>query len=64
MGEEAERAGVSINSILQNKITDKNDVNTVMTTDKCKKSQVDAFADAISKYEWCHERPLVFPFLA
>ncbi|CAD7935768.1 unnamed protein product [Amoebophrya sp. A25] len=63
LGEAAEAAGVSIAQMLQNLITDKNDVYTVVTTDSCSFSQVCGFVDRVSLCSWCKEKPVVFPMM-
>ncbi len=63
MGELAERHGVSIYAILQNPITDPNDINFVVTTEPAKHSQVKAFADDIEKQDFTKGPPLFFAVL-
>jgi len=63
VGEIAERHGVSIYAILQNPISDPNDIHFVVTTEPARHSQVQAFADDIAKQDFTKGPPLFFAFL-
>ncbi|EWM24201.1 homoserine dehydrogenase [Nannochloropsis gaditana] len=63
VGEIAERHGVSIYAILQNPISDPNDIHFVVTTEPARHSQVQAFADDIEKQDFTKGPPLFFAFL-
>ncbi|OQR91599.1 homoserine dehydrogenase [Achlya hypogyna] len=63
IGTHAEEAGISIDSILQLPITDRNNVDTVVTTDVAKVSQVQRMCDALAKLSFVQEPPLFLPIL-
>ena len=55
--------GISIDSILQNPITDSNNVPFVITTDSCRRSAVKKLCHSTRQQPWCLEDPLVMPLL-
>jgi homoserine dehydrogenase len=55
--------GVSIHAVLQNPIADPANVPFVVTTDVCRRSQVDRFCAAAAQEPWCLSPPLVMPLL-
>ncbi|OQS02791.1 homoserine dehydrogenase [Thraustotheca clavata] len=63
IGAHAEEAGISIDSILQLPIHDRNNVDTVVTTDLTKVSQVERMVQALSKLPFVQETPLFLPIL-
>ena len=64
VGDAAEAAGVSINSILQNQITDPaKPIDFVVTTETCKLSQVSDFAAKVEKMSFASGAPLFMPML-
>uniref|UniRef100_A0A7S2WAR1 Homoserine dehydrogenase n=1 Tax=Rhizochromulina marina TaxID=1034831 RepID=A0A7S2WAR1_9STRA len=63
IGAIAAKAGVSIFSVLQNPITDPAKVDFVVTTDQCKRSQVQAVADEVSAQLFTVSPPLVMPMV-
>lgn len=63
IGELAEKADVSIYAILQLPITDKNNVDFVVTTDTTKLSNVQNMCQTIAKQSFVLEEPLHFPIL-
>ena len=63
VGDAAEAAKVSINSILQNPITDPANVDFVVTTESCKLSQVSDFAARVEKMSFASGTPLFMPIL-
>ncbi|KDO22354.1 hypothetical protein SPRG_11306 [Saprolegnia parasitica CBS 223.65] len=63
IGTHAEEAGISIDSILQLPITDRNNVDTVVTTDLAKVSQVQRMCDALATLPFVQEIPLFLPIL-
>jgi len=54
---------ISINAVLQNVITDPNDVKFVVTTEACKVSQVKAMCEQFDKLEYSLSPPLFLPIL-
>ena len=63
VGEAAEISGVSINAILQNPITTYDDLNFVVTTEKCKLSQVTEFSKTLETFEFTKSSPMVMPIM-
>lgn len=63
IGELAEHHGVSIHSILQNPIHDRSEADFVITTEECKRSQVDAFCADVAKEGFSRNFPLCMPLL-
>lgn len=64
VGDAAEAAGVSINSILQNQITDPaKPIDFVVTTETCKLSQVSDFSAKVEKMSFASGAPLFMPML-
>ena len=55
--------GVSIHAVLQDPIENSDNVPFVITTETCKKSQVEELAVACEKEEWCLGLPLIMPIL-
>ena len=55
--------GVSIHAVLQDPIVNVENVAFVITTEICKKSQVEELASACEKEEWCLGLPVVMPIL-
>ncbi|KAL7540664.1 hypothetical protein ACHAXR_010281 [Thalassiosira sp. AJA248-18] len=64
LGELAESQGVSIHSILQQPITDRMAADTVVTTEACKLSQVEAFCDLIGKEDYALCFPVFMPMIS
>jgi homoserine dehydrogenase len=64
VGESAERHGVSINSILQNEIVDREHVNFVITTESTKLSQVKAMCDELEGVDWVTKAPFFMPLMS
>lgn len=56
--------GVSIHAVLQNPIENSNNVPFVITTEICRRSQVEAFSKSWAEQEWCLSKPLIMPILA
>lgn len=54
---------VSINSILQNKITDPNNIVFVVTTDKTNLHKIQNISKTINELPWSLSEPLYLPFL-
>jgi len=63
LGEEAERAGVSLYSVLQAPITDRARVPFVIVTDAGPVDKVRRFCDAIQGLSFMLEEPMRMPFL-
>ena len=63
VGEAAEAAHVSINSILQNTIKDPLNVDFVVTTECCKLSQVKDFAARVEKISSTSGSPIFMPMI-
>jgi homoserine dehydrogenase len=63
VGELSEKHGVSINSVLQNPIIDRMAADFVVTTEKCKFSQVQALCEEIEKEDFARMKPLFMPLL-
>lgn len=63
VGEAAEKEGVSIHAVLQNPIDDVENMAFVVTTEKCKFSEVSALAASIDKLTFCLEYPMVMPMM-
>jgi len=63
VGEAAEKAGVSVHAILQNPISNHENFDFVVTTERCKLSNVNAFAKAIEGADFALSMPLVMPIL-
>jgi hypothetical protein len=63
IGELAETHGVSIHSILQNPIQDKQQADFVITTEECKMSQAQALCESIDKEGFTRSYPLCMPLL-
>ena len=63
VGEAAELSAVSINSILQNPITDPSNVDFVVTTDTTKLSKILDFSSRISSMSFAICPPLFMPIL-
>lgn len=55
--------GVSIHSVLQDPIENPDNVPFVITTEECRRSQVEAFAKSCSEQEWLLSNPLIMPIL-
>ena len=55
--------GISIHAVLQDPISDSDNVPFVITTESCRKSQVEALAVACEGLDWCLSKPLVMPIL-
>lgn len=55
--------GVSIHAVLQNPIEDTRNVPFVITTESCRRSQVEAFSVQCVDQEWCLSKPLVMPII-
>jgi len=49
--------------MLQNAITDKNEVFTVITTEECTHSMVSRFVKTLEGFSWCKSAPVFYPFL-
>lgn len=63
VGELAQSQGVSINSILQNPITDRMNAATVVTTEPCKYSQVKAFCELVEEADFVLSAPVFMPMV-
>ena len=63
VGEVAERHGVSVNSILQNAISDRMMADCVVTTEECKLSQVQALCAELENEEFARAPPLCMPLV-
>lgn len=63
VGEIAEAHSISIFSVLQNPITDPSDVDFVVTTDHCLRSNVDAFCADLAATDFVKEPPTVMVWL-
>ncbi|CAK4075435.1 unnamed protein product [Aphanomyces euteiches] len=63
VGEEAEKAGISIDSILQLPIQDRSNVDFVVTTDVTQLSKVQIMAKGIESLPFVLEAPLFMPIL-
>jgi len=63
IGELAESRGVSIHSILQRPITDRMAADTVVTTESCKLSQVEALCELIGREEFALCTPVFMPMI-
>jgi homoserine dehydrogenase len=63
IGELAESQGVSIHSILQRPITDRMAADTVVTTESCKLSQVEALCELIGREEFAICTPVFMPMI-
>jgi hypothetical protein len=63
VGELCEKNGIGINSVLQNEITDPNDVKFVVTTEECRSSQVKAMCDEFAKLEYNLSTPIFLPIV-
>ena len=63
VGELCEQNKISINAVLQNVITDPNDVKFVVTTESCKVSQVRAMCEQFSQLEYSLSDPIFLPFV-
>jgi hypothetical protein len=63
IGELAESQGVSIHSILQQPITDRMAADTVVTTESCKLSQVEALCELIGREEFALSTPVFMPMI-
>ncbi|KAF0684855.1 Aste57867_23200 [Aphanomyces stellatus] len=63
VGEQAEKAGISIDSILQLPIQDRRNVDFVVTTDVTQLSKVQVMAAGIAKLAFVLEPPLFMPIL-
>lgn len=64
VGELAEQAGVSINSILQNPIRDRMSADFCVTTEECKVSQIEELCDAINhQLDFCRAPCVYMPLL-
>jgi hypothetical protein len=63
IGELAETHGVSIHSILQNPIHDKQEADFCLTTEECKMSQAHALCEDIDKEGFTRSYPLCMPLL-
>ena len=55
--------GVSIHAVLQHPITDTSNVPFVITTEDCRRGQVEAFAVQCVDQEWCLSKPLIMPII-
>ena len=63
VGEAAEAAGVSINSVLQNPIMDHNRLDFVIATEEVSLSQIQKFTDKVAHSSWSLQKPLFMPIL-
>ena len=63
VGELAESHGVSVNSILQNAISDRMMADCVVTTEECKLSQVQALCAELEKEDFARAPPLCMPLV-
>ena len=63
VGELAEKHGVSINSVLQNDITDREKVDFVVTTEACLLSQVEGMCKDVEVEDFCNGGVLVMPIM-
>ena len=63
VGEAAESTGVSIYAILQNPITNRSNIDFVVTTEDVKLSQVKAFATLVEGMPFALSHPLYMPIL-
>ena len=63
VGQAAEGAGVSIHAVLQNPIESYDNFNFVVTTETCKLSEVQAFAQALEGCEFTLASPMVMPLM-
>lgn len=61
VGELCEKEGISIYAVLQDEITDKQDVKFVVITDACKLSQVTNFSKAFEQQSFSLSAPLFMP---
>ena len=55
--------GVSIHAVLQDPISDSSNVPFVITTELCRRSQVEAFSCMAAEQDWCLSKPLVMPII-
>jgi len=55
--------GVSIHAVLQDPIENPDNVPFVITTEECRRSQVEAFAKSCGQEDWCLSNPLIMPIL-
>jgi homoserine dehydrogenase len=63
VGELCEKNNIGINAVLQNVITDPNDVKFVVTTEPCKVSQVKSMCEQFDQLEYSLSPPLFLPIL-
>lgn len=63
VGEAAEAAGVSINSVLQNPIVNYDRLDFVICTEEVSLSQIQKFTERINKASWSLQTPLFMPIL-
>jgi len=63
VGSLAKKHGISLNSVLQNPITDPMQAEFVLTTDSCKCSQAFSMCDDIEKEDFNRDKPLCIPML-
>ena len=63
LGEITEKHGVSIYSLLQNPIVDREDSAFVVFTDPCFRSQAQAVASDIEHMAWAIGQPFVMPVM-
>ena len=64
VGQLCEDAGIGIYSVLQNTITDRENLSFVVTTDECRVSQVRSMAAAFDKHDFSLSKPVIIPFLS
>ena len=54
---------ISIHAVLQRPIRNPRALTFVLTTETCRKSQIDALCTSIHTQEWCTQPPLALPML-
>lgn len=64
VGEMAEKNNVSINSVLQNNIVDKESVDFVVTTDHALLSEVEAMCQDLENCSFVRKKPFIMPILS
>ena len=64
VGELAETQGVSIHSVLQQPIEDRMAADTVVTTESCRLSQIEAFCALIAETEYALCAPVFMPMIS
>ena len=64
VGELAEKNNVSINSVLQNSIVDRESVDFVITTEQAMLSEVEGMAKDLEGCGFVRKKPLVMPIIS